>query len=36
MSWGLQFGTALSDIHPGEYIINERGVNCLSIKKYIK
>ena len=24
-SWNMQFGTALKDIFPGEYIMNERG-----------
>ena len=30
-SWGMQFGTALKTISPGEYIMNERGLKALSI-----
>ena len=30
-SWNMQFGTALKDIYPGEYIMNERGLKALSI-----
>lgn len=29
-SWSMQFGTALKDIRPGEYIMNERGLKALS------
>ena len=29
-SWSVQFGTALKDIRPGEYIMNERGLKALS------
>lgn len=28
-SWNMQFGTAVKDIHPGEYIMNERGMKAL-------
>lgn len=30
-SWGMQFGTALKTIQPGEYIMNERGRKALSL-----
>lgn len=29
-SWNMQFGTALKDILPGEYIMNQRGLTALS------
>ena len=30
-SWGMQFGTALKTIQPGEYLMNERGRKALSL-----
>lgn len=34
-SWGMQFGTALKTIQPGEYIMNERGRKALSIFPFV-
>lgn len=31
ISWGLEFGTTLTDLHPGDYLINHRGLEALSI-----
>ena len=33
-SWGMQFGTALKTIRPGEYLMNERGRKALSLAFY--
>lgn len=35
-SWNMQFGTALKDIVPGEYIMNERGMRALSIRESVE
>ena len=32
-SWNMQFGTAVKDIHPGEYIMNERGMKALRTRR---